>query len=48
MIKSATCFEIKMWRPIIIVLGSYHFKYESSREGDIPLLCFSPSAKNAA
>jgi hypothetical protein len=32
----------KMWRPSIIGVGSYHYRYESGREGDAPLLCFSP------
>jgi hypothetical protein len=32
----------KMWGPAIIGVGSYHYKYESGREGDMPLLCFSP------
>jgi len=31
-----------MWGPSIIGFGSYHYRYESGREGDMPLLCFSP------
>ena len=31
-----------MWGPSIIGVGSYHYRYESGREGDMPLLCFSP------
>ena len=31
-----------MWGPSIIGFGSYHFKYESGRQGDMPLVCFSP------
>ena len=31
-----------MWGPSIIGFGSYHYKYESGREGDMPLIGFSP------
>ena len=31
-----------MWGPSIIGCGSYHYRYESGREGDMPLVCFSP------
>jgi Domain of unknown function (DU1801) len=32
----------KMWGPAIIGFGSYHFKYDSGREGDICTIGFSP------
>ena len=32
----------KMWGPAIIGFGSYHYKYETGREGDMPLIGFSP------
>jgi nucleoid DNA-binding protein len=32
----------KMWGPSIIGFGSYHYRYESGREGDMPLIVFSP------
>jgi hypothetical protein len=32
----------KMWGPSIIGFGSYHYRYESGREGDMPLISFSP------
>jgi hypothetical protein len=32
----------KMWGPSIIGFGSCHYRYESGREGDMPLACFSP------
>lgn len=32
----------KMWGPSIIGFGSYHYKYESGREGDSPVIAFSP------
>ncbi len=31
-----------MWGPAIIGFGSYHYKYDSGREGDMPLIAFSP------
>jgi len=31
-----------MWGPSIIGFGSYHYKYESGREGDMCLVGFSP------
>ena len=31
-----------MWGPSIIGFGAYHYKYESGREGDMPLAAFSP------
>ncbi len=35
-------FEPKMWGPSIIGFGSYHYKYASGHEGDMPLIGFSP------
>ncbi len=32
----------KMWGASIVGFGSYHYRYDSSREGDMPLVCFSP------
>jgi hypothetical protein len=31
-----------MWGPSIIGFGSYHYTYESGREGDMPIVGFSP------
>ena len=31
-----------MWGPAIIGFGSYRYKYESGREGDMPIIAFSP------
>ena len=39
-----TGFEAKMWGPSIVGFGSYHYIYESGREGDAPLIGFSPRA----
>lgn len=37
-----TGFKAKMWGNAIVGFGSYHYKYESGREGDAPLVGFSP------
>jgi hypothetical protein len=42
LMQSATGEEPKMWGPSIVGFGSHHYAYESGREGDAPLACFSP------
>ena len=42
LMQSATGEKPKMWGPSIIGFGSHHYKYESGREGDMPLAAFSP------
>ncbi len=42
MIKEITKLEPEMWGSSIIGFGSYHYKYESGREGEIFLTGFSP------
>ncbi|MGD0682678.1 MAG: DUF1801 domain-containing protein [Terracidiphilus sp.] len=42
LMQSATGEEPKMWGPSIIGFGSYHYTYDSGREGDMPLVGFSP------
>jgi hypothetical protein len=32
----------RMWGPSIIGFGSCHYKYERGREGDMPVIAFSP------
>jgi hypothetical protein len=56
--KRADCFELidllteitgespKMWGDRMIGFGSYHYKYESGREGDWFLTGFSPGKQN--
>ena len=34
--------KAKMWGTAIIGVGSHHFKYSSGREGDMPMIAFSP------
>ena len=45
LMKQHTGFNAKMWGPAIVGFGSYHYKYASGREGDAPLVGFSPRAK---
>ena len=42
MMQSATGEKPAMWGPSIIGFGSYHYRYESGREGDSPIVGFSP------
>ena len=42
LMQSAAGEKPKMWGPSIIGFGSHHYKYESGREGDMPLIGFSP------
>lgn len=44
LIANHTKLEPKMWGTAIIGFGSYHYKYESGREGDAPLVGLSPRA----
>src|ERR1700749_523246 len=42
LMKKISKAEPKMWGPAIVGFGSYHYKYESGHEGDMPLIGFSP------
>ncbi len=42
LLRNITGESPKMWGPSIIGYGSYHYKYESGREGDWFLAGFSP------
>ena len=42
LMQNATGEKSRMWGPSIIGFGSYHYKYESGREGDMPVIAFSP------
>jgi hypothetical protein len=44
--KQVTKEKPKMWGPAIIGFGSYHYKYESGREGDMMRVGFSPRKQN--
>jgi Domain of unknown function (DU1801) len=42
LMQNASGEKPNMWGPSIIGFGSYHYKYESGREGDMPVIAFSP------
>lgn len=42
LMQNAAGEKPQMWGPSIIGFGSCHYKYESGREGDMPLIAFSP------
>jgi len=44
--KEATKSQPKMWGSSIVGFGSRKYKYASGREGDWPLVCFSPRKQN--
>ena len=46
MMREITGIEPQMWGPSIIGFGSYHYKYESGREGDMPMIGFSPRSRS--
>ena len=46
LMKQVTGMEPKMWGSSIVGFGSYHYKYESGREGDMILAGFSPRKQN--
>ena len=46
LMKQVTGIEPRMWGSSIVGFGSYHYKYESGREGDMILAGFSPRKQN--
>ena len=46
MMRKATGKRAKMWGTAIVGFGTYHYKYESGREGDWALVGFSPRKQN--
>ncbi len=42
MMRRATGKRARMWGPGIVGYGSYHYRYESGREGDFLITGFSP------
>ncbi|HEX5704284.1 MAG TPA: DUF1801 domain-containing protein [Pyrinomonadaceae bacterium] len=46
LMSEATGEKPKMWGPSIIGFGSYHYKYATGREGDMPIIGFSPRKQN--
>ncbi len=48
LMRDVTGEEARMWGSSIVGFGSYHYVYESGREGDAPLTGFSPRKQNLA
>lgn len=46
LMQEATGAAGKMWGSSIVGFGSYHYKYASGREGDSPIIGFSPRKQN--
>ena len=46
LMKAVTHAKPQMWGSSIVGFGSYHYKYASGREGDSPLIGFSPRKQN--
>ena len=46
LMKQVTGLEPRMWGSSIVGFGSYHYRYESGREGDMLLAGFSPRKQN--
>ncbi|MGB5691872.1 MAG: DUF1801 domain-containing protein [Flavobacteriaceae bacterium] len=46
MMESITGEKPTMWGPSIIGFGSYHYRYDSGREGDMLLTGFSPRTQD--
>lgn len=46
LMKEITGEQPVMWGTSIVGYGSYHYKYESGREGDMPLIGFSNRKQN--
>ena len=42
LMQQASGQKPRLWGPSIVGFGSYHYRYESGREGDMPLISFSP------
>jgi len=48
LMKEVTQEKPVIWGDSIVGFGSYHYKYASSREGDWPVVGFSPRKQNLA
>ena len=48
LLKKITSDTPVLWGNGIIGFGSYHYQYESGREGDMPLIGFSPRKREFA
>ena len=48
MMRKATGKRARLWGASIVGYGSYHYKYDSGREGEWALVGFSPRKQNLA
>lgn len=48
LMRDITGQEAVMWGPSIVGFGSYHYRYESGRQGDAAAVGFSPRKSNLA
>ena len=46
LMSEATGEPPQMWGPAIIGFGTCHYKYATGREGDMPIIGFSPRKQN--
>jgi hypothetical protein len=46
LIQEVTGEPPRMWGSAIVGFGKYHYRYDSGREGDSPLVGFSPRKQN--
>ena len=46
MMESVAKTKPVMWGSSIIGFGTYHYVYDSGREGDMPIISFSPRKQN--
>jgi len=46
LMQDATKAKPKMWGDSIVGFGAYHYVYASGREGDWPIIAFSPRKQN--
>jgi len=46
MMEEITGEPAVLWGPSIVGFGTYHYRYDSGREGDAPAVGFSPRAAN--
>lgn len=46
LMREATGEEPKMWGTSLVGFGSHHYKYATGREGDTPIIAFSPRKQN--
>ena len=46
LMQEVTGLKPEMWGSSIVGFGSYHYTYASGREGDMPLIGFSPRKQN--